>query len=246
MGTGRSARGRIPAGVRIITTRWGVCAMVRPWRRRRQTSARLHAGFMTTRRSGTDFLMKDATVVPLLESITGEARPALLVLLGAVGFLLLVACANVANLRLAQASVRERELAIRSALGAARSRLIRQFVTEAFVFSFAGGAFGVVGAFWGVGGLLALAPGSLPRLKEVSINLPVLVFAFLLCSLTAVGLGVFTAIRATSGNARRRSPVEDPGKPARRAASALDAELWWRRSPSPWYWWLERDCSGEA
>ena len=113
-----------------------------------------------------DFLMKDATVVPLLESITGEARPALLVLLGAVGFLLLVACANVANLRLAQASVRERELAIRSALGAARSRLIRQFVTEAFVFSFAGGVFGVVGAFWGVGGLLALAPGSLPRLRR--------------------------------------------------------------------------------
>jgi len=159
-----------------------------------------------------DFLLKDATVIPLLESITGEARPALFVLLGAVGFLLLVACANVANLRLAQASVRERELAIRSALGAARSRLIRQFVTEAFVFSFVGGAFGIVGAFWGVGELLALAPGSLPRLQEVSINLPVLVFAFLLCSLVAVGLGVVTAIRATSGNAREALAGGGPGQ----------------------------------
>jgi putative ABC transport system permease protein len=80
------------------------------------------------------------------------------------------------------------------------------------VFSFAGGAFGVVGAFWGVGGLLALAPGSLPRLKEVSINLPVLVFAFLLCSLTAVGLGVFTAIRATSGSAREALAGGGPGQ----------------------------------
>ena len=149
-----------------------------------------------------DFLLKDATVGPLQDSITGDARPALLVVLGAVIFLLLVACANVANLRLAQASVRERELAIRSALGAARGRLIRQFVTEAFVLSFIGGGLGMLGAYFGVIGLLALAPQNLPRLESVSINLPVLLVAFLLCSAVAITLGVFTAMRATHGEVR--------------------------------------------
>jgi putative ABC transport system permease protein len=150
-----------------------------------------------------DYLLKDGTVVALQDSITGKARPALLILLGAVGFLLLVACANVANLLLAQASVRERELAIRSALGAARGRLIRQFLTEAILLSLAGGGLGVLGALGGVAGLVALAPGNLPRLDSVSISIPVLVFAFLLSTAVAAGLGAFTAIRATSGDLRK-------------------------------------------
>jgi predicted permease len=150
-----------------------------------------------------DYLLKDGTVVPLQDSITGKARSPLLVLLGAVGFLLLVACANVANLLLAQASVRERELAIRSALGAARGRLVRQFLTEALLLSLVGGGLGVLGAFWGVSGLVALAPENLPRLDSVSISLPVLVFAFLLSTSVAVGLGAFTAVRATSGDLRK-------------------------------------------
>ena len=149
-----------------------------------------------------DYLLKDGIVVPLQDSITGKARPALLVLLGAVGFLLLVGCANVANLLLAQASARERELAVRSALGATRGRLLRQFLTEAFLLSLVGGGLGVLGAFSGVAGLVALAPANLPRLDSVSINIPVLLFAFLLSTAVAAGLGVFTALRTTSGEVR--------------------------------------------
>jgi len=149
-----------------------------------------------------DYLLKDAAVVPLRESMTGKVRSGLFILLGAVAFLLLVACANVANLLLTQASARERELAIRSALGAARFRLIRQFVTESFVLAFIAGVLGVLGAYLGVAGLVALAPANLPRLESISINLPVLAFAFLLSTAVAVGLGAFTSIRATSSNVR--------------------------------------------
>jgi putative ABC transport system permease protein len=150
----------------------------------------------------TDYLNRDATVLPLQESMTREVRPALLVLLGAVGFLLLVACANIANLLLAQASVRERELAIRTALGAARWRLFRQFVTETSLLAALGGGLGVLAALFGVPGLLALAPKNLPGLDSVSVNIPVLVFACLLSSAVAVSLGAFTAWRGTAGNLR--------------------------------------------
>ena len=145
-----------------------------------------------------DYLLKDAAVVPLQESMTGKARSALLILLGAVAFLLLVACANVANLMLAQASARTRELAIRSALGATQARLVRQYLTESLLLSLAGGVLGIMGAFAGVAGLIALAPKNLPRLESVSIDIPVLVFALLLCVAVAVGLGAFIAVRATS------------------------------------------------
>jgi putative ABC transport system permease protein len=149
-----------------------------------------------------DYLLKDGIVVPLRDSITGEARSPLLVLLVAVGFLLLVACANVANLLLAQLSVRARELAIRSALGAARTRLVRQFLTEALLLSLVAGGLGVLGAFSGVAGLVALAPENLPRLDSISVSVPVLLFAFLLSTAVAAGLGAFTAMRATSGDLR--------------------------------------------
>jgi putative ABC transport system permease protein len=148
----------------------------------------------------SDYLLKDGIVVPLQESITFKARSALVVLLGAVGFLLLVGCANVANLLLAQASARTRELAVRSALGAARGRLVRQFLTEALLLSLVSGGLGLLGAFLGVAGLVALAPDNLPRLNSVSISFPVLSFAFLLSTTVALGLGVFTAIWATSGD----------------------------------------------
>ncbi len=150
-----------------------------------------------------DYLLKDGIATSLQDAITGKVRSPLLVLLGAVGFLLLVACANVANLLLAQASARERELAIRSALGAVRGRLMRQFLTEALLLSLVGGGLGVLGAFLGVKGLVALAPGNLPRLDSVSISIPVLGFAFFLSTAVAAGLGTFTAARATSGDPRQ-------------------------------------------
>src|SRR6202158_2045225 len=184
-----NAVGRLRDGVTVEQAKRDISAIAR----------RIHD---TSSEQG-DYLLKDGIVVALQNSITGKARPALLVLLGAVGFLLLVACANVANLLLAQASVRERELAIRSALGAARGRLIRQFLTEAFLLSLAGGGLGVLGALWGVARLGGLAPQNLPRLDSVSISIPILVFAFLLSTTVAAGLGAFTAARATSGDLRK-------------------------------------------
>jgi len=181
-----SAVGRLKDGVTVDQARQDISAIAR---RIYQSSAEKN-----------DYLLRDARVVPLQDSITGEVRSPLLILLGAVGFLLLVACANVANLLLAQAWVRQRELAIRSALGAARGRLVRQFLTEAFLLSLVGGVLGVLAAFWGVAALVALAPGDLPRLESVSVSVPVLLFAFLLCAAVAGGLGAFTAARATRGN----------------------------------------------
>jgi predicted permease len=183
------ALGRLRDGVSVEQANGDISAIAR----------RIHE---TSSEQG-DYLLKDGVVVPLQESITGKARSPLLLLLGAVGFLLLVACANVANLLLAQASVRERELAIRSALGAARGRLVRQFLTEAFLLSFIGGGLGVLGAISGAAGLVTLAREHLPRLDSVSISVPVLAFAFLLATAVAAGLGAFTATRATAGDLRR-------------------------------------------
>jgi predicted permease len=130
--------------------------------------------------------------------MVGKVRSTLFLLLGAVAFLLLVACANVANLMLVQAASRARELAVRAALGAGRIRLIRQFLTEALLISFVGGTLGVFGALWGVDALLGIAPSTLPRTQDVAVNLPVMLFALGICVFVAAGLGVLTAVRATS------------------------------------------------
>ncbi len=149
-----------------------------------------------------EYLLTDGLVVPPQASVTGRARAPLLVLLGAVGFLLLVACANVTNLMLAQLSARERELAVRSALGAGRGRLIRQLLTESLLLSLVGGGLGVLGSLWGVAGLIGLAPDNLPRLDNVAVSVPVLVFAFVLSTAVAAALGAFTAAHATSRELR--------------------------------------------
>src|SRR6266852_4046767 len=151
---------------------------------------------------GQDVDMTDVAVARLQDAMTSNVRPALMILLGAVSFLLLIACANVANLLLAQATARQRELAIRAAIGATRGRLVWQFLTEALLLSLAGGAAGVLAARWGVVALARLAPPELPLVEQVSVSLPVLFFALGVSSLVAAGLGVFSALRATSGTAQ--------------------------------------------
>jgi putative ABC transport system permease protein len=150
---------------------------------------------------GADVQLATVAVEPMREAMTGSVRPALALLLIASGFLLLIACANVMNLMLAQAATREREVAVRAALGAEPGRLVRQFVTEALLLALSGCMLGVLTAAWGVSGLLRIGSTMLPRLEDVSINFVVLSFSLGITLVLATGLGVFNAFRA-SRNAR--------------------------------------------
>jgi putative ABC transport system permease protein len=149
-----------------------------------------------------DYLMRDAAAVPLQSSLTRRVGSTLYVLLGAVFFLLFVGCANVTNLLLAQAAARQRELAIRHALGAGRGRLVRQFLAETLVLLAISCLAGLLIATLGTTVLLSLAPADLPRLDEVSMNRPVLAFAMGLSALVAIALGLITAVRAAKCDPR--------------------------------------------
>jgi putative ABC transport system permease protein len=140
------------------------------------------------------------TTFPLHEALVGDLRPALLVLLGAVGFVLLIACANVANLLLARAVARETELAVRSAMGAGRSRLMRQLLTESLVLGIAGGLAGLLFAAWGSDVLVSLQPDGIPRLNEVGIDRDVMLFTMAVSLLTSLVFGAIPALQMTRGS----------------------------------------------
>ena len=147
---------------------------------------------------GRDIDLTDIAVLQLHDELASPVRPALIVLFGAVGFLLLVACMNVANLLLAQGAARQKELAIRIAIGASRSQLITQFVFETLLLSGIGGVLGFVLARTSLAMLLKLAPAEFTRIGDISVNLPALAFALATSLIAAIALGVFSALRSLS------------------------------------------------
>ncbi len=162
-------------------------------------------------------------VEPLLEKVVGDARGPLLIFLGAVGLVLLIACVNFANLLLARAASRQREMAVRAALGAGSGRLVSQMLTESVLLALAGGAAGIVLARIGLGALLALAPKDLPRLSTISIDGRVLAFTLGISLLTGILFGLLPAWSAT------RASVGEGLKDSGRTMSGGRASLRLRR-----------------
>ena len=166
-----------------------------------------------------------AYVVPVQEDLVSDIRPALLTLLVAVGFVLLVACANVANLLLVRATGREKEMSVRVALGAGSGRLVRQMLTESILLSAVGGAMGLLVAEWARETLLKLRPVNLPLYNAIAIDGRVLLYTLGISLLTGVLFGLVPALRATRSDAnlalRGRSRVEAGGAGAQRIRAAL-------------------------
>ena len=140
----------------------------------------------------------DTMVVPLLESVVGDTRPQLLLLFGAVGLILLIACANVANLMLARATSREREMAIRGALGASATRIVRQLLVESVLLGAMAGALGLVLAAVSLRALTGLLPSDTPRIADIALHWPVFLFAAGASVLTGILFGLVPAIRMAS------------------------------------------------
>jgi putative ABC transport system permease protein len=165
-------------------------------------------------RLGTEFKATNgdwgARAIPLAHEVEGYFRPALFALFGAAAFLLLITCTNVASLLLARATVREREVAVRAAIGASRGRLVRQFLTESILLATMGTAAGVVLAVASVRALVAASPIPLPRLDDVSIDGRLLLFAVAVASITSIAFGVVPAMLMARGDMQR--PLKESGR----------------------------------
>jgi predicted permease len=149
-------------------------------------------------------------LVPLHEQIVGDIRPALLILFGAVGFVLLISCANVANLQLARASTRQKEIAVRAALGASRVRLVRQLLTESMLLAVIGGVLGVLIGSWGIKLLTGLQPASLPTGTNITIDFKVLGYSLALSVVTGILFGFAPALQ--SKPARLSESLKEGGR----------------------------------
>jgi ABC-type antimicrobial peptide transport system permease subunit len=145
--------------------------------------------------NGKDINAVDFTVIPQQEYMVGNVRNPLIMILVAVGFLLVVACVNVANLLLTQATTRQRDFAVRTALGATRVRLARQFITENVLLVLTAGALGAVISFWGVKLLLSLNQQALPRVSEIGVDTRAIAFTFVLSLFIATVLGFVPLLR---------------------------------------------------
>jgi putative ABC transport system permease protein len=175
--------------------------------------------------NGTNIDMVDVAALPLKEAMVGEVGQSLLVILAAVGFLLLVAFTNVVNLMLAQATARQREFAVRAALGATRGRLARQFIAENLMLALSAGGVGVVLSFWGVDALIGLNQGNLPRADEISVNWRALAFTFALSSFVAVSLGLVPLLRFGARDLQEGLKESARGQSANAATHRLRAML---------------------